>query len=128
MLPQSQHPILQATSFTTLSPCSTTAASGPSPRSVPLPVGLRSVLPDASRAARSFTVSAPRSSDHLFRRTLSLQHRRSLRVVFQEPAVTKWPLICTAGHRLRGLHHHRLSTPVFRSAAGLVFPPGRTPN
>ncbi|KAJ1132786.1 hypothetical protein NDU88_011087 [Pleurodeles waltl] len=88
VLPPSQHPVPQATSFSTLSPCSTATASGPSPRNVPLPVGLLSAPLDASHVSRSFTVSAPRSSGHLFQRTLSLQHHRSLRAVFQELAKT----------------------------------------
>ncbi|KAJ1118003.1 hypothetical protein NDU88_006198 [Pleurodeles waltl] len=107
---------------------STATASGPSPKSLPLPIGLRSAPPAAGHVAHTFTVSAPRSSGHLFQHTLSLQHCRSLRAVSQELAVTNRPPICTAGHPLSAPHLHRLSTPFFRPAAGRVFPPGRTPN
>ncbi|KAJ1152459.1 hypothetical protein NDU88_005234 [Pleurodeles waltl] len=54
------------------------------------PVGLQ------PRSGQLHHLSA-RSSGHLFQRTLSLQHRRGLRVIFQEPAVANWPPICTAG-------------------------------
>ncbi|KAJ1206827.1 hypothetical protein NDU88_002224 [Pleurodeles waltl] len=80
------------------SPCQLAPSSAPSqpPNSRPLP---------------GTTTSQPL----LFQRTLSLQHRRNLRAISQELAVTNRPPICTNGRRPRGLHFHYFSTPFFRS-------------
>ncbi|KAJ1205845.1 hypothetical protein NDU88_001270 [Pleurodeles waltl] len=64
----------------------------------------------------NFAISAPRSSGHLSQHTLSLQHRRSLRAISQELAVTSRPPICTAGRVARAF---TVSTP---HSSGHLFP------
>ncbi|KAJ1140487.1 hypothetical protein NDU88_006839 [Pleurodeles waltl] len=89
-----------------------------SPRAVTQELAITSQPPicTAGRRARGLCfhrLSTP-FSGHLFQRTLSLQHRRSLRAVSEERAVASRPLICTTRCQPNSPQLHRLSALFFR--------------